>query len=470
MYIPLFFIKSLLSEAKKRSSADKPSSKKSSSKATLKSKSNNTDAVRLKVNGTVVTKIGTQNNTEPPLYVTEKGGKRYLVLNADSPAINAFAEVGNKYMQFRVPLRTWSQFQNPPIYDNPSVQLPDNLPTYPYNQADDSSFGSRFGNGMSPYSSNGYDPRYGQRLTNSREDQYRFMNGYEQQPPTNMPVGLPYAPPDYGRSAPSYSWGTPQVDQPYRPPFSAYGYNRMSQRAPYYNRNGYRYPLPTTSYPNNFGAYVNQNAGTNYDSGVGRMVPDSNYAASYMWGPGYSGQHNTAAAFMQISSQQHLVPAGAYQDPIYNPHETEQFYPDGMQNAEGRTLQQPPPQQRQEQQQQANFVPSPQPALTESNLDLPEGHIVNPLTTYQKKMDFASLAGLEKSTTTTITDEESGPEGREVAAEQPEPNFDEQGFKRSGGTDGMPIVFTKEHVGFGPITVEAKTASAQTNDPEDDDD
>ena len=56
--------------------------------------------------------------------------------------------------------------------------------------------------------------------------------------------------------------------------------------------------------------------------------------------------------------------------------------------------------------------------------------------------------------------------------QQPRFEMDNQMVKRSHQQPQHhqgPYVFTKDHVGFGPITVEAHTASYKGSDPKDDD-
>ena len=107
MFVPMFAIQSLMATmAKKKGAIGAAAGAKSSKSSSATSKASK------------------KHEHEPPFYITKQGGKRYLVMNTDSPAITGFANVGSKFMQFNLPLGGANM--SPPDYQDgldPSVAV-----------------------------------------------------------------------------------------------------------------------------------------------------------------------------------------------------------------------------------------------------------------------------------------------------------------------------------------------------------
>ena len=146
------------------------------------------------------------------------------------------------------------------------------------------------------------------------------------------------------------------------------------------------------------------------------------------------GQEDASRDFESLSDPQHFMPAPYYRDPYYNPRETEDFFPEGAKDRAKET--------------QNNYIKqyggyNPQFERTQGQTGNPE--------------DAAELY-----------EDEVGEVEREEQKRAKGTHLNLHGNKLDVEPSGK-MVFTKDHVGFGPITVEAKTANSAMKDPTDDD-
>jgi len=179
--------------------------------------------------------------------------------------------------------------------------------------------------------------------------------------------------------------------------------------------------------------------GLNQEEGFEREISDeSGSSAARSVGP----LEDASEDFQKITGPENYVPAPFYRPPAYNPHESEDFFPDGT-NEKFR--------QRQNMPFQRNGYRDPQAPYNEVVRD-PEGQAAE-----------------------IYEDEKQQEEEKEVQEQERKrgtlksaTRIDVNGNKIEEDSDGK-FVLTKEHVGFGPITVEAKTAKSAMKDPSDDD-
>lgn len=153
-------------------------------------------------------------------------------------------------------------------------------------------------------------------------------------------------------------------------------------------------------------------------------------------------QEDASDDFERISDPEKYVPAPFYRPPSYNPHETEDFFPDGtnekFHQEEDAYLQ------------QNGYSPRSVPYREQVK---------------SREGNAAEIYEDEKRQEEQREEEE---EQRKRANLRSTTRIDINGNKIEEGSDGK-FVLTKEHVGFGPITVEAKTAKSAMKDPGDDD-
>ena len=155
-------------------------------------------------------------------------------------------------------------------------------------------------------------------------------------------------------------------------------------------------------------------------------------------------QEDASDDFERITGPERYVPAPFYRPPTYNPHESEDFFPDGT-NGKMR-------QQEHEYLQKSGFT-GPQSEPYKEDVKGPEGNA-------------AEIYEDERQQEEQQQEEE---EERKRNNLRKTTRIDINGNKIEEGPDGR-FSLTKEHVGFGPITVEAKTAKSAMKDPSDDDD
>ena len=176
------------------------------------------------------------------------------------------------------------------------------------------------------------------------------------------------------------------------------------------------------------------------EEGFGReMVDESGSNPARSNGP----QEDASEDFEKITGPENYVPAPFYRPPSYNPHESEDFFPDGTN-------------ERYKQDENAYFQKNRFP--------------------YSQGPYKEEVRGSEGNAAEFYEDEKRQEEEKEVQEEEKKrgtlrsttTRIDVNGNKIEEDPDGK-FILTKEHVGFGPITVEAKTAKSAMKDPSEDD-
>lgn len=155
-------------------------------------------------------------------------------------------------------------------------------------------------------------------------------------------------------------------------------------------------------------------------------------------------QEDASDDFERISDPEKYVPAPFYRPPMYNPHESEEFFPDGT-NEKFRH--------------------------DESEYLERKGYSSRSSGPYNEDVKSAEGNAAEIYEDEKRQEEQEQQEDEERKREHLKgtTSIDINGNKLEQGPDGR-FAFTKEHVGFGPITVEAKTAKSALKDPSEEDD
>lgn len=169
------------------------------------------------------------------------------------------------------------------------------------------------------------------------------------------------------------------------------------------------------------------------------IVDESGSNAARSNGP----QEDASQDFEKITGPENYVPAPFYRTPAYNPHESEDFFPDGTN-------------EKYKQQ--------------DENAFFQKNRFADSQGAYKE-----DVRGPEGNAAEIYEDEKRQEEEKEVQEEEKKrgslrstTHIDVNGNKIEEDSNGK-FVLTKEHVGFGPITVEAKTAKSAMKDPSDDD-
>lgn len=371
MYVPAFVIQNVLKQYKK------------SIKPTQRNEKN--------VEGNTKATTTKKSSNEPALYVTEKQGKRYLVINPENPLIQGFANIDDHYSSFSVP-----------AFDSGSIMNVNGMPAYPSSPPYGTPYGAfpaplnsprvpRFGPGGMSF--NGY-PLLGGQASNGVFRGFVAVPIFSRVPPIEGPNHRG----SYGGAFPfNFEGGWPRYDEQR----SFHG-----GEPPYH---GGDLPYPPQG---------------KFSDGI-----DSDFSIDYRPRVDMSRFDNH-----DVITSTH--PDNYYDDPGYDPYheEKDNSFLDNRQE----TIR--------------PFKPRP-----------------NPFSSM-----FGAPMGAEQINDERVRDFEGVPHGSDNSN-----NFqDAFASKRSEYphfphyVNGRPYVFTKEHVGFGPITVEAKTASAgaaKEEDPKDDD-
>eukprot|EP00794_Sanderia_malayensis_P012650 gene12650-13949_t len=142
--------------------------------------------------------------------------------------------------------------------------------------------------------------------------------------------------------------------------------------------------------------------------------------------------------YERLTDAQEYLPAPFYKTPMYNPHESENYFPDGTNE------------QRKDE---------------DDNNVLNMGNSNREWTQQESGWDNGKSSDVYGE---NMRQNEEEDEGKKRSMNQQETHLDIHGNKLDEAADGR-MVFTKEHVGFGPITVEAKTANSAMKDLSDDD-
>ena len=192
----------------------------------------------------------------------------------------------------------------------------------------------------------------------------------------------------------------------------------------------------------------------NYDTGGSdeTLMRESFTDSSYTSGRTVGQQEDATTDFEKMTGPENYVPAPFYKSPMYNPHESEDYFPDGtnqkFRQAENEYL-------------QKNGYTNPADSYKENSFGNPSG----PYKENVKSAEGNAAQLYEDEVQQEQQDEEDEARKRGNLAGT---HLDIHGNKLDSTPDGK-FMFTKEHVGFGPITVEAKTAKSDMKDPSDDD-
>ena len=182
-----------------------------------------------------------------------------------------------------------------------------------------------------------------------------------------------------------------------------------------------------------------QSFGPNQEEGFEREMLDESASNA---GRSEAPQEDASEDFAKITGPENYVPAPFYRPPSYNPHESEDFFPDGtnqkFQHGENSFF-------------QKNGYSGSQGPYKEA-VEGPEGNAAEIYEDEKRQEEEKEMENQEK----------------ERATQRSTTRIDVNGNKIEEDSDGK-FILTKEHVGFGPITVEAKTAKSAMKDPSDDD-
>lgn len=370
---------------------------------------------------------------EPALYITEKQGKRFLVINPDSPLIQGFANVDDQFTSFQIPsYNSGAAFYN--INGLPSMQVP----TIPSFGASAGLFPSTFGG--SPYPGmkiNGFPFLGGQT------DSGGLFRGFIAVPITTQ---FPLT------------------------PLSGYrGFGQSPSAFPFFTRN---------SFPLNNGFYGNP-----------LPTDEPGYHSNYFHPPIYGGRRSMDfdggqdvamdryhEQNININDQGELVDQRFYE----NNHADDNHFSSiiGGDFGERSNFERPGPRDGDfphfNSAPGENFGERPSPR----NGNFPHFNPV-PGENFGERSNFEGsdprggnfpnhFSSMFGGTFSEKSDFE-----KPISGVENFPDFERNNevFKRSREQSYpiKPYVFTKEHVGFGPITVEAHTASYKGEDPKDDD-
>lgn len=409
MYVPAFVIRNVIREAKKSLMLHPKN-------ATEKVKSKNT----------------------PALSIQEKLGKRYLVINPDSPLIQGFANVDNQFASFEMPDQNSGTFFN--MNGFPSVQLPTNFGPTNFGR---SPFGTSSvfpSNLAGPYSAMNAMKLNGLPLLGGQTDSGGLFRGFVAVPiTTRFPMS--------GFSGFGRMIGTPSLpSQQLFPPFG-------SQLA---FHDSYRQNYPTPISPN----YLpNLYRSSEYQQPIYPSQPDFQQS---VYG-------NRPLDFGYESNLQHETSMDQYHSQNIDLNEQQEIGDHAIsgRNREGNF------DSDDERNKEDHFAPmfggnfgGISDRNRERNFDSGEES--------DREDHVASMFGGNFGERSQFEDNfrrNQMPFERNLGME----NFPQNlgmgnAFKRSStfAHPIKPFVFTKEHVGFGPITVEAHTASYRGDDPKDD--
>jgi len=463
--------------------------------------------------------INKNKNNNPPIYITEKQGKRFLVINPSSPAfVEGFADIDHQYAGFKLPLNNNNLLSGyPPLPlqqqsnmdgGNQEFGTPGIFPAAvqgPWSSMKISGMpilrGQSFGGVFRGYMAvpvlsrlpvNGFSQPLYRPQPQQPQQPFLYNNMYQQQ-------------------APSYIQEAPRVVEQYpRYPFyhqrmDRYFNNRhdsnlqpspyLSQSHPYYLRMS-----PTTQ------EYDNNRVPSNYyphqeqpvlqpHSQFGlqdyRYIHDEPSEARRHSFFHYRGESGYQAPQEQVPQEQ-LPPQDFNRD---QPSEQEEPFQQTSQSRD--VFEQQQQQQQREPEDQQRFVgdsntvnseeeplptvpamPSPVSAkpfqfedIHESEVEANRGSMFSSYFNNGPASSQQGPFGVQNQFM-----EKPNLDNKQQQQQQQQGPFemDNQMVKRSRQQLQQqhhrgPFVFTKDHVGFGPITVEAHTASYKGSDPKDDD-
>jgi hypothetical protein len=377
------------------------------------------------------------------MYVAEKQGKRYLVINPESPLIQGFANVDDQFASFQVP--TFQQPTPSPFFSMnglPAFQLP----TAPVN------FGTR---GVFPASITG--PWSGAKmngfpLLQGQTDTGGVFRGYLAVPIVSRYPVSPYT--GYGGyNRPPTVYSHPNTPTMYQHLAEPDYYHQQFDNRPSY-------------YPEGFGTHMSPSSSFESDYEPLRDLP----AAPFI-------RDDESTRGIPIQYQPHddyshyQYPSDGQRTDSYYPHIGMEGFGNEQVGYGGNRIN------------SENFG-------TMFNHGVFGGDRPNLSTegsSSSRIADFGDPRGPENNGPGRQTSENfasmfDGDFGeRSSFAERQNSNYhpfeqNDQVMKRSSSSSNTnkqgpphPYVFTKEHVGFGPITVEAHTASYKGSDPKDDD-
>ena len=465
--------------------------------------------------------INKNKNNNPPIYITEKQGKRFLVINPSSPAfVEGFADIDHQYAGFKLPLNNnnlLSGYPPLPLQQQPNIDggnqefgTPGIFPAAvqgPWSSMKISGMpilrGQSFGGVFRGYMAvpvlsrlpvNGFSQPLYQPQSQSPQQGFLYNNLYQQ--------------------APSYIQETPRVVEQYpRYPFYHQRIDRYFnnlQPSPYLTQPHPYYPrmTPTTQ------EYDNNRVSSNYYPHQEQQVlqshslfglqdyhyihdePREARRHSFFHYRGEAGYQAPLAQVPQEQVPQEQVPQEQEQVPqeqlpphnFYRDQPSEQEEP-FQQTSQSRDIfeQQREPEDHgrfagntvnseEELLSAAPAMPSPVSAkpfqfedIHESEVEANRGSMFS---SYFNNGPASSQQGpfgvqnhfMEKSNIDNQQQQGSFEMDNQMVKRSRQQFQQSQQQHHQG-----PYVFTKDHVGFGPITVEAHTASYKGSDPKDDD-
>ena len=223
--------------------------------------------------------------------------------------------------------------------------------------------------------------------------------------------------------------------------------------------------------------HYKDNIGTSHVGAVGN---------EFSYGHPNQKEEDASAEFESMSASQPSLPAQMYREPDYDPHESEDFFPNGVPGREqkdksvARELMtyHNKVDDGDDEDNQGRAGPIGK-ADNDNDSDNSDSPFPRPDSEARMLMNNGPLdsesARFESDSRRFDSDSNSAAEseGDENGSKRDKQERDKPdtlvGAKIEKKPDGR-VVFTKDHVGFGPITVEAKTAKSAMKDPGDDDD
>lgn len=411
VYVPAFVIRNVLKQVKK---------------SMLTTKDN--------VNGKKTNATKKFNSKDPPLYITEKQGKRYLVINPENPLIQGFANVDDQYTSFAIP----AYVANPMMNMNRVPAFPNQF-MIPYGVPTARSFPPLLGNTIPPHLgfegplplSNGYP------ISSSPLPSNGLFRGF-----VTVPVFSRIPPSNYRNT---FNNG---------PSYEGRGFRNSFNNGPSYEggiRNSFNHgPSYEGDFRNSFNNDLGYDEEYNYGPGPGaseypkRRLPDFPEASEYLGGPPLDSFHPDEGLYQRHPDDPEQISVD-YRPRVYAPHDEIATYSD--RNVERYSN---------NNNINNNYEPSPSSDEFDNRDDGIQNFVPRPFSAedYQNMNNAVVHEGW----------------GSRHELNRPFNLFAEI---RKRSEYGKPYVFTKEHVGFGPITVEAKTASSASKgdkeeDPKDD--
>ena len=426
------------------------------------------------------------NNTNPPIYITEKQGKRFLVINPSSPAlVEGFAGVDNQYAGFRMPL-----FNN---IVQPRPQFPSFPPFQQISDYDGSSVGDSgtqqdFGTpGIFPAAFRG--PWSSMRVSGMPvlrgQTVGGVFRGFMAVPvlSSRLPVANRFSQP---LLYPQRTIPAQQMMFPATPQYSMYHHTAPSyfqQQPPHRVYQTDRFPIfqkfQRHFYPPPQQRHVPYYASNNAHDELLDRTPSSMEAPGFYqhhiappqppkFGlEDYQYMHDAGEPVTHDENNNARYEEGTYPRPIPVMQPQQQEIP--YNEEQPRPIQLRPTFDNGQQQQQQQRI--------EQNIGDPaESMMPSPIATSQG--DDIHETEVEANRGSMFSSDFNGPFGEQnhfdksTVENQQAFTEDNQMVKRSRQQQHHqqgPYVFTKDHVGFGPITVEAHTASYKSSDPKDDD-